>query len=301
MAVPTLSAKDASDPSLIGAEQPLAMPEQDFTRPSAGAVPRRLRPASWVAKAAIAFGAVLLTAAFASELYNVLAFVRMTPIQLVFLVLSTLAFGWIALGSLSAAIGFLPLFAGEVADTIDIPPAAGPLTARTALLFPVYHEDPARIAGTIEAIAEDLCARGHGATFEAYVLSDTRGSEAGAAEEAVYAALRERLSGRLAVHYRRRRENAGRKAGHIKDWIERFGAGYPCFVILDADSVMSGETLVRLARAMEADPGAGLIQTVPRLVGGSTLLQRLQQFACNIYGRAVAAGIAFWHRDQGNY
>ncbi|MEQ1713677.1 MAG: glucans biosynthesis glucosyltransferase MdoH, partial [Hyphomicrobium sp.] len=87
----------------------------------------------------------------------------------------------------------------------------------------------------------------------------------------------------------------------IKDWVERFGGGYAHFVILDADSVMSAETLLRLARGMERDPNAGLIQTVPRLVGGTTLLQQLQQFACNIYGRAVAAGIAFWHRDQGNY
>jgi membrane glycosyltransferase len=64
---------------------------------------------------------------------------------------------------------------------------------------------------------------------------------------------------------------------------------------------MSGTTLISLALAMDADPKAGLIQTVPRLVGGETLLQRLQQFACNTYGPAVAAGLAFWHRDQGNY
>jgi len=65
--------------------------------------------------------------------------------------------------------------------------------------------------------------------------------------------------------------------------------------------VISGATLVSLAAAMEADPKVGLIQTVPRLAGGETLWQRLQQFASNTYGPAVAAGLAFWHRDQGNY
>jgi hypothetical protein len=64
---------------------------------------------------------------------------------------------------------------------------------------------------------------------------------------------------------------------------------------------MSAETLIALASAMEDDQKAGLIQTVPRLVGGRTLLQHLTQFASGTYGPAVASGIAFWHRDQGNY
>lgn len=297
--------KDASDPVLIGAESPLEMPDQDFAaRAPAGTGPPPRPPrrrGDWVARAAVTFGAAMLTAAFASELYGVLAFVQMTPIQLVFLVLSTIAFGWIALGTLSAAMGFLPLYAGDSADTIAVPAASGPLTSRTALLFPVYHEDPARIAGTIEAMAEDLAALDRARAFEVFVLSDTRGSGPGGVEERVYADLKRHLAPVIALNYRRRRENTGRKAGNIKDWIERFGGRFEHFVILDADSVMAAETLVRLARAMEADPHAGLIQTVPRLVGGHTLLQRLQQFACNIYGRAVAAGIAFWHRDQGNY
>ncbi|MGE0856830.1 MAG: glucans biosynthesis glucosyltransferase MdoH, partial [Hyphomicrobiaceae bacterium] len=133
------------------------------------------------------------------------------------------------------------------------------------------------------------------------LLSDTRGEEAGTREEAIYLDLVARLAGVIPVYYRRRVKNHARKAGNIKDWVERFGAAYPHFVILDADSVMSGETLLRLARAMEADPRAGLIQTVPRLIGGTTLLQRLQQFAAHVYGPIVAAGLAIWHREEGNY
>ncbi|MBC7831420.1 MAG: glucans biosynthesis glucosyltransferase MdoH, partial [Hyphomicrobium sp.] len=66
-------------------------------------------------------------------------------------------------------------------------------------------------------------------------------------------------------------------------------------------SVMSGTTLTRLMLAMQRDQSAGLIQTVPRLTGATTLLQYLTQFASNVYGPLVAAGLAFWHRDQGNY
>jgi membrane glycosyltransferase len=286
--------------SLLPPEQPLAMPPQDF-RDRKARVQIGASRGAWLSRAALFGGAGLLTTGFACELYAVLSFVQITPIQVLFLVLSTLAFGWIALGSLSAAMGFLPLFAGEKPDPITLPEAQGTLTHRTALLFPVYHEDPARIAGTVEAIAQDLVSLGQAAAFDVFIISDSRNDAAGTTEEAVFAALAERLAEVVPVFYRRRRENTGKKAGNVKDWLERFGAGYATFVILDADSVMSGRALVRLALAMQHRPRTGLIQTVPRLVGGTTVFQRLQQFAAGVYGPAVAAGLAGWHRHQSNY
>jgi membrane glycosyltransferase len=297
-ATPPVS-RDISDPALLPPEQPMAMPAQDFNSP---AVARQLRPpVTWVPRSALFGGAALLTVAFAYELWGVLAFVRMTPIQFVFWVLSTVSFGWIALGALSAAMGFLPLFAGDRADTIALPETPAMPETKTALLFPVYNEDPAQIAGAIDAITEELHALGVASAFDVFVLSDTRDAAAGAKEQAVYGALRRLMSDRCPLFYRRRRHNTERKAGNIKDWVERFGAGYPQFVILDADSIMSGSALVRLTLAMEQNPAAGLIQTVPRLVGGTTVLQKLVQFACNTYGPSVASGLAVWHRDRGNY
>ncbi|HRN85038.1 MAG TPA: glucans biosynthesis glucosyltransferase MdoH, partial [Hyphomicrobium sp.] len=294
-----LSHLDASDPALLPEGTPVEMPEQDFSAEVARRWPRRRGPS--IPRTAVFLGAGLMTAAFAHELYGVLSSAQMTPLQFLFLVLSTLTFAWISVGTLSTALGFLPLFTGEKADTIHVPDADGPLARRTALLFPVYHEDPARIAGTISAIAEELSSLGKADKFDIFLLSDTRGAEEGMREEATYAQLAQRLAGRLNVYYRRRIENTGRKAGNIKDWVERFGGAYETFVIFDGDSVMSGVALVRLARAMEADPSAGLIQTVPRLIGGETRLQKLMQFAANVYGPSAAAGLAFWGRDQGNY
>jgi membrane glycosyltransferase len=289
---------DVSSPELLPAETPLEMPDQDFK--AKGAKPRRRR-GYWMPRAAVFTGAALLTGAFAYELYGVLAVEQPTPLQVLFLVLSTIAFGWIALGSLNAALGFIPLFGGEKPDTIDLPLPGSTLTTRTALLFPVYHEDPARIAGTIQAIGLELQSLETAGSFDVFILSDTRDEREGAAEESAYRALRHRLKDVIPVHYRRRRENHARKAGNIKDWVRRFGGAYENFVILDGDSVMSGTTLVRLALAMERDETAGLIQTVPRLTGATTLLQYLTQFASNVYGPLVAAGLAVWHRDQGNY
>ena len=290
---------DLSSRELLPEEAPLDMPDQNFAKRAAREA--RARRCYWVPRGALFAGALVLTAAFGYELYGVLGLEQLTPIQLLFLILSTIAFGWIALGSLSAALGFLPLAIGETADTIELPPATGPLMKRVALLLPVYHEEPARIAGTVQAIASELQSMGLSSSFDVFILSDTRGSQEGAREEAAYAALKRRFAGVIAVYYRRRRDNHARKSGNIKDWVRRFGGAYELFVVLDGDSVMSGTTLVRLALAMQRDEKAGLIQTVPRLTGAVTLLQHLQQFASNVYGPAVAAGLAFWHRDQGNY
>lgn len=296
----TPEARDASDPALLPPTSPLPMPAQDFEAPVHP--PRRTRSASsWVPRAAIFAGTALLTVAFGYELYGVLSFVRMTPIQFLFWILSTVSFGWIALGSLSASLGFLPLFAGDSPDNLPIPAKPGPVQSRTAVLVPIYNEDPARIAGMIDCLTGELARTGFGASFDIFVLSDTRDAAAGNTEQAVFATLKHEIRDRCALYYRRRKLNSERKAGNIKDWVERFGGAYAQFLILDADSVMTGEALVRLANAMEANPAVGLIQTVPRLTGATTRLQKLQQFACNTYGPAVASGIAFWHLDRGNY
>ena len=193
----------------------------------------------WVPRAAVFTGAAVLTAAFAHELFGILAFGQITPLQFVFLILSTIAFGWIALGSLSAALGFLPLFAGEDAGHYRAAPAPNAAPEPHRLLFPVYHEEPARIAGTIEAIARELAAwaptrPSMSSSFP--TRAGTRTARGGSCLPRP-----ERPPGSvLPVYYRRRRENTARKAGNISDWVARFGGDYEHFVILDGDSVMSG-------------------------------------------------------------
>lgn len=172
---------------------PLEMPVQQFSLQAERPAESRRR-VYWVPRAAIFAGAAALTVAFAHELFSILAFVVITPVQFLFLILSTIAFGWIAIGSLSAALGFLPLFAGERPDTMEQPAPDAPLDSRTALLFPVYHEDPAMIAGAIEAMLNDLKALGRNRNFDVFVLSDTRGDADGGREAGVYRALSQELA-----------------------------------------------------------------------------------------------------------
>jgi membrane glycosyltransferase len=179
-------------------------------------------------------------------------------------------------------------------------PSGVPVT-RTALLMPTYNESPARVMGGLQAIDEELVALGVGHLFDIFILSDTTDPEVWIAEEKAFLDLRARTSGERRIFYRHRARNTARKAGNIAEWVSRFGGAYPQFLILDADSVMRGDTLVSLVTAMEAHPDTGLIQTLPIITGGTTLFARMQQFAGRVYGPVIAHGIAWWHGAEGNY
>src|SRR3546814_15282726 len=102
--------------------------------------------------------------------------------------------------------------------------------------------------------------------------------------EAEWAALRAADAPRARVFYRRRLRNVARKSGNIKDFLERWGSRYEYMIVFDADSVMSGETMVELVRRMDEAPGVGLIQVPPQPTRGETLFARLQEFASSVHG-----------------
>jgi membrane glycosyltransferase len=265
-----------------------------------GLAERKTHDAMTATRLALLVLAGVLTATFAWVLYRVLSVVQLTVLQAIFLVLCTLCFAWVALGTSSAVLGL----ARRVWRRDDVVPGDMGSFApqgRTALLFPVFNEDAARIASTIEAMANELVALGAAERFDVFVLSDSRSSENRARELRAVRFLPRRLHGRMPVYYRARSENDGKKAGNIAEWVQRFGGAYETFVILDADSLMSGALLLQLQEAMARKSTVGLIQTVPRLVGSSTLFARLQQFAVAFYGPIIAAGFAAWHQSSGNY
>ena len=103
------------------------------------------------------------------------------------------------------------------------------------------------------------------------------------------------------VYYRHRPKNHHRKAGNIADFVTRWGGHYEQMLVLDADSLMTGTCIVRLAAAMEADPDAGIIQSLPLIINRNTFFARLQQFAARVYGPVIATGLAMWSGRDGNY
>ncbi len=83
--------------------------------------------------------------------------------------------------------------------------------------------------------------------------------------------------------------------------MTRWGGRYDHMIVLDADSHMEADTLIVLARAMAADPSAGIIQTLPLLHNQWTPFARMMQFAGRVYGPIIAAGLNAWHGRDGNY
>jgi membrane glycosyltransferase len=216
----------------------------------------------------------------------------------VMLGLFPLLFAFVAFAFASAVAGFWLIWRARDLEPWRPQPI---IFTRTALLMPTYNEDPGRILAGVQAIYEDLEARGVAELFDIFVLSDTRDGMIAQREVTGVLRLRLRLQAADRIFYRRRALNLDRKAGNIADWVARFGAGYESMIILDADSLMSGDTIVRLTAAMERDPKVGLIQTLPTIVGAATLFGRLQQFAGRIYGPLIAQGQAWWSGDEGNY
>ena len=253
---------------------------------------------------ALVFAAtLLLTAAASYEMYQVLSVSAITALQMTFLVIFTVSFIWIALPFVSGLLGLIALWCGRAESGLTVEPLSSSLTlrGRNALLMPIYNEAPSRIFASMQAMYESLDALGVLDHFDLFILSDTTDPNVWLDEELAFATLRRRTSGYNHIFYRHRPKNLRRKAGNIADFCERWGANYDHMVVLDADSLMTGETLVRLAATMEANPEAGLLQTLPQVVNRNTLFARAQQFAARLYGPIIAAGVAFWHGGDSNY
>jgi membrane glycosyltransferase len=221
-----------------------------------------------------------------------------TVADIAMLVLFSVLFAWVAFAFASAVAGFVVMW--RTPDLASWRPQPIIFT-RTALLMPTYNEDPGRILAGVQAIYEDLEAMGVAELYDIYVLSDTRDGAIAQTEVTGVLRMRLRLDAPDRIFYRRRPVNLDRKAGNIADWVQNFGAGYESMIILDADSLMTGDTIVRLTAAMEHDEGVGLIQTLPTVVAAATLFARLQQFAGRIYGPLIAQGQAWWSGAEGNY
>jgi membrane glycosyltransferase len=282
-------------------EKHLDMPTQHLRRWSASqerrSVVERSKTATRLARLFVFGGALLLTGYGTYEMYQVVSVSRTTILQWALVALFTVNFSWIAVAFTSALLGFLAL----LKQPRRAPAAPTSLEQRTAIVMPVYNEQTARTYAALEAIYEEIEATGLGSNFDYFILSDTTNSDAWIAEERAFLALRERLGPNARFYYRHRPKNYHRKAGNIADFVMRWGGRYEHMLVLDADSLMTGECITRLAAAMEADPDAGIIQTLPLIINRNTLFARVQQFAARVTGPVIATGLSVWMGRDGNY
>lgn len=249
------------------------------------------------------FGLVGLTTIAATfVMAEVLSANGMSLLEAAVLILFAVNLAWIALSFWTAMAGFvLRLFDRDPVSLRRRKCVPRPTSfPRTAIVMPVFQEEPARVFAGLEAIYRSLAATGQLEDFDFFVLSDTRDEGLAEAERAAWRDFSRRMDG-ARVFYRRRRDNTGRKAGNIADFCRRWGRHYPYMIVLDADSLMSGETILELVSRMEANPRMGLLQTQPVPVNRETLFARFIQFASRLYGPMLASGASFWQLGEGNF
>ena len=246
-------------------------------------------------------GATLLTIAGGYEMYGVVKVGGVTVLEVVLLAFFLILLAWVAFSFMSALAGFFVLLTRHQGGLkIDRDGPIPLLSSRTAMLLPTYNEDPHDLMARLRAMYESVAATDRDAQFDWFLLSDTTDPDTWVREELAFIALRH-ACGAHRLYYRHRYDNTARKSGNIAEWVRRFGAAYDHMIVLDADSLMTGDTIVRLAHAMENNPDVALIQTQPVIVNARSLFSRLQQFAGRVYGPIVAAGNAWWHGPESNY
>lgn len=251
------------------------------------------------------FGLVLSSTAVAVT--RLLAIFRdgdVNLLQVLLLTVFAVLFAWITTSFWIGCLGAhalwrrqtkLPL--REPITSQSLPDARG---ARTVLVIPIHNENCAQVFARLQAIWESICSTGSQAQFDLFILSDSNKPDACAGEQREWRRFRE-SNPDARLYYRRRVRNSGHKSGNIAEFCENWGSLYVYMVVLDADSLMTGDTLVRLVGLMDANQRTALIQVAPLLVGGDSLFARAQQFASWVYGPVYAAGLTKLQGPDGNY
>jgi membrane glycosyltransferase len=215
---------------------------------------------------------------------------------------------WTVLGFANAATGFwlINFSQGPMAKAAPFAAAGesgAPIISTVAVVLTIRNEDPARALFRLRVLKESLDRTGYGERFSYFILSDSDEPGIIAGEEAA-AAQWQNEAGPLEasrIVYRRREVNSGFKAGNIQDFCDRWGAGYELMLTLDADSLMQGRTVVRLARIMETYPKIGILQSLITGLPAASAFARMFQFGMRHGMRSYTMGQSSWTGDCGPY
>jgi membrane glycosyltransferase len=214
---------------------------------------------------------------------------------------------WSVLGVWNAVTGLLLLQGardpiGEVAPFAAAGDRTEPLRVDTAILMTLRNEDPARAFARLRTVKASVDATGEGERFAWFVLSDTNDPEVARREELAFADwTAANAADAQRLHYRRRTSNEGYKAGNLRDFCLRWGQNFEFMIPLDADSVMSGETIRRLVRIGQAYPKLGILQSLVVGAPSSAAFARIFQFGMRHGMRPYTMGGAWWGADCGPF
>jgi membrane glycosyltransferase len=207
---------------------------------------------------------------------------------------------WLALAGATGLVGSVarPVH-GTPSDSPALPAAEPPTlpTAEPPTLLAICVRDEA-----IEPILCELAAllRALGGPHAVALLSDTTDPARGAAEDAAVARLAATLPPGRLLH-RRRRDNAGWKAGNVMDFLDHHAKGFELMLLLDADSRMAPGLVRRMIATMAAQPRLALLQATIEGEGATTRFAHWFGVGHAPGGRCWTAGQAWWQEGEGPY
>ncbi len=213
---------------------------------------------------------------------------------------------WTVVGFWNALIGLWLLHFHRDPMTEVAPYAAAgdeptPIRIKTAVFMTVRNEDPSRAILRMKTIKASVEQTGEGGAFSYFILSDTNDPAVAMAEEQAVALWKAADKDGDRITYRRRTENTGFKAGNVRDFCERWGRDFELMLPLDADSLMSGDTIVKMVRMMQAHPKLGILQSLVVGMPSSSAFARIFQFGMRHGMRSYTMGQAWWVGDCGPF
>jgi membrane glycosyltransferase len=256
-----------------------------------------------IRRACVLLIAVLTAAVLATLLWHVLAPGGWTPAKLVMIAAFAGTAPWTGLCMANGLIGFLILvgsrdpvravFPGDIDDRAPLP--------RVAIAVTVRDEEMRDVLRPLRRLLRALDGAGAGDAFAVFILSDTRDTRAARAERQAVARFRAEDRDPRRIRYRRRATTGGFKAGNIMEFLDRHADGFELMLTLDADSDMSAAAVLRLVRAIQADPTLAIAQHLTVGLPASSAFPRLFQFGMRSGMRIWATGQAWWQGDEGPY
>ncbi|MFH1094023.1 MAG: glucans biosynthesis glucosyltransferase MdoH [Candidatus Omnitrophota bacterium] len=249
------------------------------------------------------FSIVLISTAIGTlSIKTILSPKNISVIEWTIIVIFTFLFGWIAMNFWTIVFGFF-ISLGKKDKLIEIPSAPRPIpeNLKVALIMPVHNEEVPCIFAALRAMYDTIKEADVLSHFDIYILSDSTSKAHGIAEEIYWARLCKDVDGFGKIFYRRRKLRIHKKSGNVSDFCRRWAWQYKYMITLDADSLMDGETLVRMVNTMENHPERGILQTAPMAINQTSLIARLQQFASHVYGPLFFVGLQFWQLDESGF
>jgi membrane glycosyltransferase len=194
--------------------------------------------------------------------------------------------------------GLVP--AGTAASAAWRTPA---IRTRTAVVMPIYHEDTERVAAGIRETWRSCKTCGLDHHCDWYLLCDSTDAETCRQEEQIVQELLPEFGfnggpmGRLLLVRRPDRKNF--KAGNIMNFLDQHGDAYDFMLVLDADSVMLGQSIERLILTLQEHPRIGILQTLMLPIRSATPFARAMQYSTARCLPLYAKGMRwFYDRDS---